>query len=186
MHKLRSHIHSYLYDLDIAVNIRLGTFFIYIGILAAVFGTLITILAHTSLIGILATGSIAVGAFLLAFITRSFRKPELYGSIIAGALCVMMPLVWLTAGGSGGGVSIWFVYELFFIALFSPKNKLWRYMIPALLLQALCFVLEALRPELVFHYATQQDRYISIIGSLADVSATIIITVIVQRSLYNL
>ena len=185
MKKIISSMRSYLYNSDIDLNERLSRFFIYIGIIAAVFGTGICIAAHASLLGIAAVAAITVGAPALLAVTIAAKIPDKYGLFIMIGLAFLMPLVWIGAGGSTAGVNVWFVYELFFVALFASRKELPVYLLFTASLQILCFVLETLRPDLVFHYTDVRDLYISVIGSIIVVSATIIITVIAQKNLYN-
>ena len=178
-------VRRYMYDQTIDLNERLSYFFVAIGIVAALLGVLICLLSHTSVWGTMATGAIALGAPLLVSLSQHFKwLRRRFGNAIAVGIAVLIPVVWLQSGGTTGGVSIWFVYELFYMALFTTPKKLPVYLVPALLLQGACFAVEALRPEWVFQYATQADRYISIIGSIVVVSTTIIATVIVQKDLY--
>ena len=185
MKKIISSMRSYLYNSDIDLNERLSRFFIYIGIIAAVFGTGICMAAHASLLGIAAVAAITVGAPALLAVTIAAKIPDKYGLFIMIGLAFLMPLVWIGAGGSTAGVNVWFVYELFFVALFASRKELPVYLLFTASLQILCFVLETLRPDLVFHYTDVRDLYISVIGSIIVVSATIIITVIAQKNLYN-
>ena len=186
MRPLLEKFKRYLYNSDIDINERLSTFFIYIGIVAACLGTLLCVVAHASPLGIASTAFIAVGATLLS--VAADHVPQLRGKlgrIIAVSLIIMMPIVWLSAGGSHSGVNAWFVYELFFMALFTTSRTVLIYTVPAIVLQVACFLIEDRWPELVFHYATMQETYISIIGSIAIVSITVFATVMVQKSLYE-
>ena len=185
MKHLYNVVRSYLNDNRIDLNERLSTFFIYMGILAAILGTGICILAHVSVYGILATACIAVGAPVVASVTHMAGRGHLFGVIIAIGLTVMLPVVWLTAGGSNSGVNVWFVYELFYMALFTTPKKLPRFAAPAVLLMLGCFFVENRYPALVTRFAEPRDAYISILGSILVVSVTIVITVMVQKQLYN-
>ena len=180
----KKRFNEFLYNSDIDINERLSRYFIYIGIIAAIFGTGICIFAHASLLGILATAFIALGAPSLLAVTILTKHPELFGQCIAIGLALLMPLVWIGAGGSGGGVNIWFVYELFFVALFASKKELPIYLTLCAVLEAGCFFLEYIKPEMVFHFSTTHEIYISVIGSIIVVSTTIIATVLIQKKLY--
>ena len=183
--RLKNSITAYMFNRDIDIDERLSRFFIYIGIVAAFLGVIINAAAGASALGIIATLVIAIGAPSLLGVTVILNKSEKYGQFIAIGLSFIMPFVWIGSGGSGGGVNVWLVYELFFIALFASKKELPIYLALSGSLEIACFVLEAIRPDLVYHFPDQKGIYISVIGSIVIVSATIIITVIIQKSLYN-
>ena len=184
MKHLYNVVRSYLNDNRIDLNERLSTFFIYMGILAAILGTGICILAHVSVYGILATACIAVGAPVVASVTHMAGRGHLFGVIIAIGLTVMLPVVWLTAGGSNSGVNVWFVYELFFVGLFARSGKqLFGYLVPAVALILVTFAIEQLYPDLVSPLASRTDVLISQLASVLVVSATIVTTVWVQKQL---
>lgn len=185
MKRLYTMIRSYLHNSEIDINERLSTFFIYMGVFAAILGTLVNVAAHASIYGILSTALIAVGAPIVAAVSQLSGRRQVFGVVIAIGLSLILPVVWLSSGGTGGGVNVWFVYELFYIALFTTPKKLPYFAIPATLLIIGCFVLESTRPELVFHFASTHDTCISLLGSILIVSVTIIITELVQKSLYN-
>ena len=84
---------------------------------------------------------------------------------------MLIPVIWVTTGGSTGGSTLWFVYELFYIVLFAREGALLAYLVPAVLLQIGCFVLEGLAPQYVFNYPNQHDAYISLIGSFVVITS---------------
>lgn len=185
MKKLFASVRSYLYDRGIPIDDRLSNFFIFMGILAAVLGTVITILCHAPIPGVLLTALIALATPLTASMTRISGRSNHFSHIITIGLILIMPCVWLTAGGSSGGVTIWYIYELFYIVLFSPVRKLPIYLIPALALNLATFAAEAHWPQLFYRFTDKADIYVSLIGSFIVVTAQILVTVIVQKNLYN-
>ena len=180
-----NHVKEYLYDDSIDINERLSSFFINIGIIAAILGVLIGLGAHVPAKGLMAISAIAVGAPLVAAFTRHWGHRELFGSIIAIGITVLIPVVWLTSGGPSGGCTLWFLYELFYIALFARRKRMARYMVPAVALQLACFALELWHPELVYRFTDSRDAMISLMGSLAVITAEICLTVVAQKRIYQ-
>ena len=66
---------DYLYDDSIDINVRLSSFFVNIGIIAAILGVLIGLAAHAPANGIMAISAIAAGAPLVAAVTRHTNHP---------------------------------------------------------------------------------------------------------------
>lgn len=185
MNNTYSAVKEYLYNDKIDINERLGSFFVYIGIIAAFFGVLIGFMAHLPVRGIMTIGSIALGAPLVAVITKHTNHTNRFGSIIAIGITLLIPAVWITSGGSTGGTTLWFLYELFYIALFAGRRRMVHYLVPAIILQAGCFVLEAVCPQYVYRITDMHDAAISLIGSLIVITSEICITVVVQKRMYQ-
>ena len=184
MRQIINSVNRYLYNREIDLNQRLSTFFIYMGIIAAFLGTGICVVAHCSIWGVLSTLTIAVGALLVASFTHIAHRDELFGPIVAVGIMFLIPTVYLTGGGRSGGVIIWFVYELFFVGLFARSGKqLFGYLVPAVALILVTFALEYLYPGLVSPLSSSTDVLISQLASVLVVSATIVITVWVQKQL---
>jgi len=122
MKHLIAYIRKFLFDEEIDVNERLGVFFIYVGIVAAMLGTAVSILSHASAPGTVCCALIAVGAPLVASFTSHSGRREWFGRIMAIAIIFMIPFIWVYGGGTSGGTTLWFIYELFYITLFA-KGK---------------------------------------------------------------
>ena len=177
-------IGSFLYDRDIDIEERLTIFFIDMGIIAAVLGTLICACAHSPWYGVLATGFIAVGASVVMAGGYLFKRTDKVGLIIALCLPLIISVVWVFNGGSSGGVNVWLVYVIYYISLFASRKELIAFVIYTAICIACCFAIEGVHPEIVFHYAAGADTYISVVGSIIVVSVTIIITTLIQKDLY--
>lgn len=178
-------VRDYLTDDSIDINDRLTLFFVNIGIIAAILGLIVALLAHVPASGIMVICIIAVGSPLIAAFTRNTGHQDWFGRIISISLTVLIPAVWLTSGGSTGGTTLWFVYELFYIVLFARKGKLLFNLLPAVMIQIACFVLEAKCPRYVFNFTNNADGFISLTGSMAVITAEICLTVAVQKLIYQ-
>lgn len=178
-------IMGYLYNRDIDINERLSIFFIAMGIFAALFGTIICIASGVPLIGILITLSLPITAvILLGIFHRSgdYDKCRFFMSI---GVSILIPLVWLTSGGSESGVILWFVFAWFFLTLNEFKGKQIIVLPITLILHVSCYIYEYFNYDKLFHFATTWQRNISIMGSMTVVSICISLTIIVMLSLYR-
>lgn len=186
MGELVERFKGYLYDSDINLNERLSSLFISMGIVAAWLGVLICLFSHMSVWGVAATGVVAVGAPVMASLNEYFKRgKDVLGKDIAIGVIVMMPIIWLTTGGTSGGSTLWFVFVLFYLALVTERKKLKEYMLPAVVLQLACFVAESIWPDVILRDMSLMDTYVSQIGSLVVVGVTIFITVMIQKSMYE-
>jgi len=186
--KLKKHL-KHIIDItnnrDTDVEDRLAMLFAVIGILASVLGTIVCILAHTSMISII---SIVSFMFLLPIaygIRIHFNVESKIRIVLMLGISILMPVIWLSAGGLTSGVNVWFVYALFFIALSSSGKQLFRWMTIAMSFQLTAYLIGALNSDLVYELPTLRDKYVSTTGSVLVVSLTIIATTSYLKKIYT-
>ncbi len=176
---------GYLYNRDIDINERLSIFFIAMGIFAALFGVVICIASGVPLIGILVTLSLPTAAVILLAIFHKngdYDKCRFYMSI---GVSILIPLVWLTSGGSESGVVLWFVFAWFFLTL-NEFHGVQILVLPiTFILHISCYIYEYFNYDKLFHFQYIYQRNISVMGSVTVVSICISLTIVVMLSLYR-
>lgn len=178
-------ITGYLYNRDIDINERLSIFFIAMGIVAALLGAIICVASGVPLIGVLITLSLPITAVILLGIFHSSGDYDKCRFFMSIGVSILIPLVWLTSGGSESGVILWFVFAWFFLTLNEFKGKQIIVLPITLVLHVSCYIYEYFNYDKLFHFATTWQRNISIMGSMTVVSVCISLTIIVMLSLYR-
>lgn len=178
-------IKDYILNREIDINARLTLFFVNMGIGAGFFGVLICILAHVPLAGIVSTMAVILAALLLDIYVIIRGDIELFRALIPIPVSIIVPLIYLTAGGSSGGVIVWFVYSIFFVTMSQRGRRTWIYLTLCSISQLVAFTIEYYFYDELFHFASRTDTYISVIGSVLDVGLTLAVTVYVMIKLYD-
>lgn len=185
MDKIRKFTDKYLFKHEISIETRLSIFFIMVGVMAALLGLCICIASGVSTAGSLVVLMILIVVPMSMHYAYRYGRPDIITGIILIAIIIMMPIIWMTAGGVESGVNSWFVYEFFFIAIALKGEKLKRALIVAAIADVCCFVISWFAPEYIFVLKERQDVYISTFGSLAIVAATIVATTVYYKRIYD-
>ncbi len=173
------------YDHNIELEKRMGTMFITIGTIAALCGLFVCLAAQASLWGIFLVGAIFLMIPPIMVISIRSGHRDAGRIVIIGAVIAAIPVVWFTCGGLHSGCSIWFVFEFFFIAIALRGTPLRVALGIASTLDLLCYVVSIFFPQYVFAYTGELNVFVATGGSMAIVSATVVLTVAFQKNIYN-
>lgn len=178
-------INDYMFDHNRDIDSRMSTMFIALGMLAAIMGVMVCMLAGVSTAGFITVAFIAVFTPLITIISHIKKRDNIARLVMVYVIAIAMPIVWLTSGGINSGVNIWFVYEFLFFLLALSGKQLVVALLVAAILNGLCYVIGYFSPEDVFVFHNINQIYISTVGSGAIVTLTILITVIYMKKIYN-
>lgn len=171
-------------DRELPLEIRLSARIMVAGSIAALSGTLITLLAHTHIMASVLTGILAIGIPLLYVICVPRKLYKLMRYITVIAVLIIMPPLWILGGGLYSGMSIWIIFEmlLFSVALEGVMQVILNIAAVALYVIALiCWRYGGIRCDL----ATDTDVFVSIFGSAVAVLAVLIYMVNFLKNLYR-
>ncbi|MGN0316968.1 MAG: response regulator [Lachnospira sp.] len=185
MKKLWNFINKYMYNHNVPVESRISVMFMTVAIVAAAMGMVVCLLSGVSVYGVISVAVTMAVIMILMYIVYIHNKGYDVRIILVVAVIFILPVVWLTAGGLYSGVNIWFVYELLFIALALKGNTMKYLLALASVLDICCYIIQYYKPEYVHQLETTKAVYISTVGSAIIVGASIVVTVIWQRSIYN-
>lgn len=178
-------IEEVLYDRSIAIDDRLTIVLISISVIGSFLGLLICLLAGVSVWGDIIVGAIFLTTPIMLTMAVRIKQKEIGFTIIIIGLAILIPLLWMMAGGISSGMNCWFIYELFFIAIASHKKSVVRNLLIAIVLQMGCYIFSYFNYDKVFQLQSRTDAYISSVGSVLVVSICLILTVISQKYVYS-
>lgn len=185
MDRIRKYIDKTLFQEDITLETRLSIFFILVGIVASLLGFITCIAAGVSREGSIVVLIIAISIPMVLNLAYKNLKMETISFIILVSIIIIMPIVWLTAGGVKSGVNIWFVYEFFFIAITLKGDKFKYALIFAIVADVLCYVFNWFAPDYVYVLEDNRSIFISTFCSLVIVATSIVITTLYYKKIYD-
>lgn len=168
----------------LSVEMRLSTRMMLAGALASLAGTLVTILAHTHIVGTILTLVIAVGIPITYLVCVPRKKYRLLRYFIITMVLIIMPVLWLFAGGLISGMNIWIIFEVLFFAV-SLNGSIERICV-TLSIVFYVFDLYLWESGLVkYPLASQKDIYISVFGSVFVVATMVSFMTNFMKKLYK-
>ena len=172
-------------DRSLSVEERVSIMFISVGVIAALVGELICVACHASIYSTISILFISITA--LISIGIGIRRADIDFIRIAMVIVVsvMIPVVFITAGGFMSGCSAWLIYELFYITLACKNRRLVLVLTIDGIVDAVLMVADYLGAPFIYHLKTEQDIFISAFGSMIVVSLAILITVYFYKIIYN-
>lgn len=172
-------------DRSLSVEERVSIMFISVGVIAALVGELICVACHASIYSTIAILFISVTA--LISIGIGIRRADIDFIRIAMVIVVsvMIPIVFITAGGFMSGCTAWLIYELFYITLACKNRRLVLVLTIDGIVDVILMVADYLGAPFIYHLKTEQDIFISAFGSMIVVSLAILITVYFYKIIYN-
>lgn len=178
---------NFLFDRDVDINERLSTWFVVSGVLVSILGVVICILANVPLLGIGCTAFMTIFAIINLILYRIINKGFLVTLIMPIGVMTIIPIIWLTVGASTGGATVWFVYGLYYIALTCNRSRALIYISVTLILDSLCFYIEHVYYDKIFHFASDDRLHLTIssVGSFVTAGVAIFVTVLLVLLLYN-
>lgn len=185
MERIRKFIDKNLFRHEISIETRLSVFFILVGVIAALFGFIICIASGVSTAGSIVVLLVLVVTPMAMNYAYKYRRSDEVTTIILIGIIIVMPILWMTAGGVESGVNSWFVYEFFFIAIALKGNRLKYALIIASIADVGCFLISWFLPDYVFILNERKDIYTSTVGSLVIVAATIVVTTVYYKRIYD-
>ncbi len=185
MRKLFARLKEMLYDHSIDIEQRLGFMFVSMGVVAAFFGLLICIGANVSLEGIIVVALAVVLTPLIMYVSAKGRSGNASQLAMIAFVIIVIPIIWITAGGLSSGVNVWFVYELFFITLVLHGKMTWIAIVIAFAINMGCYAFSYFYPDLVKKFAEPEQAYISVCGSVIIVTVAMCTTVVIQKNIYK-
>lgn len=172
-------------DRSLSVEERVSIMFISVGVIAALVGELICVACHASIYSTIAIIFISITA--LISIGIGIRRADIDFIRIAMVIVVsvMIPIVFITAGGFMSGCTAWLIYELFYITLACRNRRLVLVLTIDGIVDVVLMVADYLGAPFIYHLKTEQDIFISTFGSMIVVSLAILITVYFYKIIYN-
>ncbi|MDO4966451.1 MAG: response regulator [Lachnospiraceae bacterium] len=172
-------------DRSLSVEERVSIMFISVGVIAALVGELICVACHASIYSTISILFISITA--LISIGIGIRRADIDFIRIAMVIVVsvMIPVVFITAGGFMSGCSAWLIYELFYITLACKNRRLVLVLTIDGIVDVILMVADYLGAPFIYHLKTEQDIFISAFGSMIVVSLAILITVYFYKIIYN-
>lgn len=180
-----SRLSNVIRDRSLSVEERVSIMFISVGVIAALVGELICVACHASIYSTISILFISITA--LISIGIGIRRADIDFIRIAMVIVVsvMIPVVFITAGGFMSGCSAWLIYELFYITLACKNRRLVLVLTIDGIVDVILMVADYLGAPFIYHLKTEQDIFISAFGSMIVVSLAILITVYFYKIIYN-
>ncbi len=185
MRNLLARLREMLYDHSVDIEQRIGTMFISMGVAAAFFGFLICIEANVSLAGLIVVALAVILTPIIMYISKKTRSGNAGRLVMVAFVTIVIPAIWITAGGISSGVNVWFVYELFFITLAMHGRMAWAAIAIASAIDLGCYAISYFYPNLVKGFAEPRQAYISVCGSVIIVATAMCTTVFIQKNIYK-
>ncbi len=172
-------------DRDKEIEIRIGSMYMAVGLLAALVGFVISILCHARVYGMMAVLGIAGIVFVTVFIGMGTQKLRLSRNVLLIMLLILLPIIFINSGGVESGCPAWFLYELYFITLACSGDMLFCLLCIAIISDVALCVADFLGWGLIYKLPTSRDVMISTGLSWIVVAVAILVTVIAYKAMYN-
>lgn len=170
---------------DLSVEERVSIMFISSGVISAVIGMIICIACHASIISLIAVSFIAILAIITIGIGIKNSDIDFIRKIMVWTVSIMIPIVFLTAGGLLSGCTAWLIFELVYVALACRNKRLALVLTLDSIIAILLMVADYIGMPFIYHLKADRDVFISVFGSIIVVAASILITVYLYKKLYN-
>lgn len=174
-----------LHQQELDLETRLSRMIISCGIIAAVLGLIVCCMAGVPAFPKILIVVIAIGAALALICNFNGVHEETASVILILGVVVIIPLLWLTAGGMGSGMSLWFVFEFVFLCMVSKGKALRNGLILAGILTSGCFHIAKYHPEKLFDLGSLNAQYASTAGSCVIICAVTSACILHQKKLYE-
>lgn len=184
MLKLIRKIQHSLVDRNTDFELRIFNLVMTSGTIASFFGVIICMIVRASLWGILYTSMIFLGSLILTYVGNRFHCLNACKVIFSISVSLLIPAVWITAGGLYSGVNIWIIYGIVFLSLMFSGKALWVILGGYLVMVTGCYVVGYYYPERVFLLKTMENVMVSVYCSAFVVAVSIIFTLHFQRRMY--
>lgn len=185
MMNLFARLKEMLYDHSVDIEQRIGSMFISMGVVAAFFGLLICIGANVSWVGLIVVALAAILTPIIMYISQKTKSGNTGRLVMVAFVTIVIPAIWITAGGISSGVNVWFVYELFFITLAMHGKMACAAIAIASVIDLGCYAISYLYPNLIKGFTEPRQAYISVCGSVIIVATAMCTTVFIQKNIYK-
>ena len=172
-------------DRDKEIEIRIGSMYMAVGLLAAMVGFVISILCHAKIYGMMAVIGIVGIVFCTVFIGMGTQKLRQSRNVLLIMLLILLPIIFINAGGVESGCPAWFLYELYFITLACSGDMLFCLLCIAIISDVALCVADFLGWKMIYKLPTSQDVMISTTLSWIVVAVAILVTVLAYKAMYN-
>ena len=174
-----------IYDRDQDIEARMGVLYISTGVILAVIGLIICIMCHANTNGIIAVALIASTASVSLYLGFKKKNFAIVRNYITLMLIVLIPVVFVSAGGYRSGCTAWIIYQLYCITLvMSGRMMIASLGIASVIDIALC-VMDYLGADFIYHLPTERDVFISTFLSYVVVCFGILVTVVAYKNMYR-
>ena len=170
---------------ELDIETRIGIMYIATGIIAAIVGFLVCVVCHASRMSIVVTLTIAAVASLVLIVGFSKKNMTFVRNAITILVIILIPAVFLTAGGNNSGCPAWFLYELYFITLSCSGKLLYANLVIASAIDISLSIMDFYGAEFIYHLPTTRDIFISTIMSWIIVGLAVLYTVLTYKKIYN-
>lgn len=164
---------------------RVSIMFISIGVIASLIGEIISLLCHASIYSSLIVLVIALSAIISIYIGIKKSDIDLIRIAMIVSVSILVPGVFITAGGMMSGCTAWLIYELFYITLACKENHLKKILAIDGIVDICLLFADYKKLPFIYHLKTDKDIFISLFGSILVVAIATLFTVYFYKKLYN-
>lgn len=174
-----------IFDKDKDIDIRTYNLVMWSGIASSFLGTIICILANTSIWGAVHTLFVFFGAILCMWIGNRFGKYELGRFLLGIGIIFLIPAIWMTGGGLHSGVNLWLVYGMVYLTILFQGRKLTPYIVLYIAVIVSVFAISYYHPNYILKFYRMRDVYTSVMLSAFAVGVILMLTIRYQFFIYS-
>ena len=170
---------------DLELQERMFRLFVTFALCGFVAGIVGDILIGEDIQNIILLIVVCVICSIIYFCSLRFHKIQTGAVIIAIAIIfIMLPIVFLTAGGIAGGGPIWFLFGMVYVSFVIVGKIKYVLLASSIVVNVICYSIAYVAPWLITSHTTK-TAYIDSIISLLIVSALLCGMTIFQKSIYR-
>lgn len=184
--KIIKSIHNDIEDRELSIEERVGLMFISSGVIVAIIGLHICYFCHASINSLYAVSAIIAAAILTLLVGGRKRDINFTKNVMVVVVSLLIPSIFVTAGGINSGCGAWFIYEMFFIVLACKGVQLVIFLIVDSAVIALLFFMDyGEKTKYIYHLQTERDVFLSTVLSWCVVTFVILFIVYEYKRIYN-
>jgi signal transduction histidine kinase/DNA-binding NarL/FixJ family response regulator len=186
MTKTIKYLKDRLFGGQLEFRVRLFNILAVGGVLSSLLVGVIGIINSSGIFNIITNFITAALSFaILMYSHRTGRYQICYMFTIVGIFIILFPVLFFSSGGYHSGMPIFFVFAVVFtVFMLDGKKTIFFSVFEMLLYSALC-VTAYLRPEMVIHFAREQEVLTDIIMSTLIVNLVLGVCLYLHFRLYN-